>query len=637
VNPSSKLGRLGELTKKLAQARIDYTNGTPTVSDEVFDAWRDEAMELSKEFQEASDAVFGVGSPVDESSEWPKVRHSTMMGSLDKVQIPDQMTAWVGKLSRKPHESYLVTEKMDGISINLRYENGVLVQATTRGDGVIGEDITPNVLRMKGLPKDLESGLNITIRGEIVLCKSDFKAYFPDKANPRNTAAGVSKRSDGKGCEHLTVITYQIQEGYDSATEYEQFHHMASLGFTLPNFSVVYDAAGVNSEWNRYQAGFRDSLDYEIDGLVVRLNDLPYQYSLGEVNGCPQGVIAYKFTPIAKETTIREIIWQVGSIGRITPVAVFDTVNLLGAETSRASLYNLKYVEDLGVDIGAKVLVIRANDVIPRVHQVVTSTGTLTKPPHHCPVCKTETVRDGEYIVCPNVSECPAQVVGRIKQWVGELGILEWGEAVIQKLVDAGYVTNVADLYRLKQDQVAALDRMGDKSAKNVLKTLWAASNMPLESLLGGLSIPLCATSTIRLLVDAGLDSVDKIAGASVDQLQAIPGMGPKRARALVAWFKKHRSSVDDILSVGVKVVARAQGSLTGKSVCFTGKSTRKRAELEQMATSAGGTVKNSVGKGLTYLVLADPDSTSSKAVAARKNGTTCISEEAFVAMCGAV
>jgi len=635
VDTNSKLGRLGELTKKLAQARIDYINGTPTVSDEVFDAWRDEAVELSKEFAETSKEVFGIGAPVSDSSEWPKVRHSTLMGSLDKVQIPEQLTEWVAKLSRTSLEGYLITEKLDGISINLRYEKGLLVQASTRGDGVTGENITPNVLRMKGLPTALPTDLNATFRGEIIMFKADFLEHFPGHANPRNMASGVSKRSDGKGCEHLTVVTYQIQEGYDSKTEYEQFLHMAQLGFTIPNFSVVLDAAAINAEWARYQAGFRDSLDYEIDGLVVRLNDLPYQYSLGETNGCPQGAVAYKFTPIAKETTIRDIIWQVGSIGRITPVAVFDTVNLIGAETSRASLYNLKYIEDLGVDIGSKVLVIRANDVIPRVHQIVASTGTVAKPPTQCPVCSDPTARDGEYIICSNVSGCPAQVVGRIKQWVAELGILEWGESVIQKLVDAGHVSSVADLYRLKQEQVAALDRMGDKSAANVLKTLWGAAEMPLEKLLGGLSIPLCATSTIRLLVDAGLDSVDKIAKASIDQLQIIPGMGPKRAEALALWMRHHRTLVDDILSTGVKIAARAQGALTGKSVCFTGKSTRKRAELEQMAEAAGGMVKNSVGKGLTYLVLADPASTSSKAEAARKNGTTCISEEAFVSMCG--
>jgi len=635
VSLPPSLAHLDTLRKKVVQAQIDYTQGNPTVSDEVYDAWRDEAVEACKALGLTNDPIYGIGAPVEESSEWPKVRHSTLMGSLDKVQIPDQMNDWVKALSRKTAEAYLITEKMDGISINLRFENGTLVQASTRGSGVIGESITPNVLRMKGLPKALARDLNITLRGEIVLLKSDFLAHFPDKANPRNTAAGVSKRSDGKGCEHLSIIVYQIQEGYDSITEYEQFLHMASLGFTLPNFSIVYDAAGINSEWARYQAGFRDSLDYEIDGLVIRLNDLAYQYSLGETNGCPQGAVAYKFTPIAKETTIREILWQVGSIGRITPVAVFDTVNLIGAATSRASLYNLKYVEDLGIDIGAKVLVVRANDVIPRVHQVTASTGTVAKPPGQCPVCSAVTAQDGEYIICPNVSECPAQVVGRIKQWVAELGILEWGESVIQKLVDAGLVTHVADLYRLKQDQVAALDRMGDKSAKNVLKTLWGAAEMPLEKLLGGLSIPLCATSTIRILVDAGMDSVDKIASASVDTLQKVPGMGPKRAEALVAWLKDHRPIVDDILSVGVKITARAQGGLTGKSVCFTGKSTRKRAELEQLAEAAGGTVKNSVGKGLTFLVLADPNSTSSKAEAARKNGTTCVSEEDFVTMCG--
>jgi DNA ligase (NAD+) len=392
----------------------------------------------------------------------------------------------------------------------------------------------------------------------------------------------------------------------------------------------------VSRLWQEYETKIREGLPYEIDGLVVRLNDLSAQIALGDVHGRPNGATAFKFTAPARETTLRQVSWQVGSIGRITPVAVFDPVTLVGATVTRASLYNIAYIEQLGIDVGATVLVVRANDVIPRVTQVVKSTGTVAKVPETCPVCGQPTARDGEYLVCSNVATCPAQTAGRIKQWVSELNILEWGDTLIQKLVDEGLVTTVADCYRLKKEQLAALDRMGERSAEVVLETLWAASPMALENLLGGLSIPLCATSTIRLVVDAGYDTVEKLQEATYEALMGIDGLGPKRASALhTALQKTHKELIQDILSTGVRVKTRAVGSLTGKSVCFTGKSVRKRAELESLATNAGGTVKGSVGKGLTYLVMADPDSGTSKAVAARKNGTTCISEEAFVAMCG--
>jgi DNA ligase (NAD+) len=316
-------------------------------------------------------------------------------------------------------------------------------------------------------------------------------------------------------------------------------------------------------------------------------------------------------------------------------VAVFEPVTLVGAEVTRASLYNHAYITQLGVDTKARILVVRANDVIPRVTRVVHSTGTIAKAPHKCPSCGAPTSQDGLYLVCQNLAECPAQTVGRLKAWVRELRILEWGESLLAKLSEAGLVRNVADLYRLKKEDLANLDRMADKSAENALKALWAVNPVPLENLLGGLSIPLCATSIIKLIIDAGYDTLEKIQTMTQPQLMAIPGLGPKRVDAIIEGLFKNKQLINDLLVNGVKIKERAVGNLTGKSVCFTGASVRKRAVLETMAANAGGTVKGNVGKGLTYLVLADPNSTTSKAVAARKHGTTCLSEEDFVAMCG--
>lgn len=626
------LGRIEELAAKLRQASEDYYNGDPSVDDKVYDAWRDELADLHTD----NPALKAIGAPVPQESEWLKVRHLHTMGSLEKVNTQEEMSRWASRIQRDVGDLLVVTEKLDGISISLHYEGGKLHQALTRGDGTIGEDITSNVRRMKNVPATIPLTDHFMARGEIVLLKSDFEQHFKDKANTRNAAAGTAKRTDGKGSEHLSVLTYQIVDGVELSTEHDQFAYLVSLGFKTPQWVVVPTPEDVNQLWQKYEDTLREKLPYEIDGLVVRLNDLPTQISLGDVHGRPNGAVAYKFTPPARETTILDIIWQVGSIGRITPVAVFDPVMLVGAEVTRASLYNQAYIEQLGIDLGAKVLVVRANDVIPRVSKVIQSTGRVAKPPEVCPVCGQPTARDGEYIVCSNVATCPAQTAGRIKQWVGELNILEWGDTLIQKLVDAGLVKTVADLYRLTKEQLANLDRMGEKSAENALKTLWAASPMPLENFLGGLSIPLCATSTFRLVVDAGFDTVEKLHAAPIARFLEIDGLGPKRASSLFDSLRTtHKSLIQDILSTGVGIKSRAVGGLTGKSVCFTGKSVRKRAELEALATNAGGAVKGSVGKGLTFLVLADPDSTSSKAQAARTNGTTCISEEAFVKMCG--
>jgi len=623
--------RISELEEQIAQARDAYYNGTPSVEDALYDAWIDELAELKAD----SPAVTAVGAPVAVSS-WPKTTHSIPMGSLDKVQTLDEMTSWVKAKTRKERkfEPLLVTEKLDGISVSLRYEEGLFVQAITRGDGLEGEDITPNVARMKGVLKQLPEKTSVICRGEIILLKEDHQQHFPETSNPRNTASGTSKRLDGKGCEHLSVVVYQALEGPEFSTEGSQFEWLTKMGFQVPRWYV--SAMNIGSKtphdlWVDYQQTIREQLPYEIDGLVVRLNDLAYQWSLGEKNGRPLGAVAFKFAPITRETVSTGRVDQVGGTGRITPVAVFKPIRILGAEISRASLYNQRYIEQIGWDVGARVLVSRANDVIPRVVSVVGPTGTISKPPAACPECGTETVRDGEYVVCPNTGTCPAQTEGRIKQWIRELGILEWGPTLIQKVVGEGLVASVPDLYRLKFEQLAALERMGETSAKNAIAELRKVLPLSLEQFLGSLSIPLCATSTMQTVVDAGYDSVDKIRAATKEQLQGIPGMGPKRAEALAAWMARNGAVLDELASVGVRLKDRSKGVLTGKSVCFTGKSTRKRADLERVVQEAGGTVKKSVGKGLTYLVMASFDSTSTKAQAAKKSGVECLSEEDFL------
>ena len=637
VIEQAEQARIDELEALIAQARHDYYNGTPSVSDEAYDAWIDELAEL----KEDSPQVAAVGAaPV---SAWPKVAHLIPMGSLDKVQTLDEMTSWIQKVSRgsgtASYEKLLVTEKLDGISISLHYEDGKFVQATTRGDGQTGEDITPNVARMKGALQQLPEPVSVTTRGEILLFKEDHAKHFPEMANPRNAASGTAKRLDGQGCNHLTVVMYQALEGPELNTEEEQFTFLEEMGFQVPPWRVTAMAPGMKTPqdvWVDYQQNIRESLPYEIDGLVVRINDLSYQWSLGEKHDRPVGAVAFKFNPITRETTATGRVDQVGGTGRITPVAEFKPVRILGAEVSRASLYNQSYVEQIGFYLGALILVSRANDVIPRVVSVVHPGEPVSQPPEECPECGAKTERDGEYIICPNVGGCPAQTEGRIKTWVQKQGIMDWGPTLIAKVVEAKLVKSVPDLYRLSPADLVELERMGETSAKNAIDELWKVVPMPLEMFLGSLGIPLCGRSTMTAVVDAGYDTLDKFHDtASVAHLMAIPGLGPKRAQALGTWLNNNWGLIEDMIAAGIMIKERAVGALTGKSVCFTGKSTMKRAELIKLAEEAGGTVKKSVVKGLTYLVLADPNSNSTKARAARKAGTTCISEDEFLSLAG--
>jgi len=629
------------LRAKIVKARNDYYNGQPTSPDEDYDEWVDRLAVIDP----ASPAVVAIGAPVPDESPWQKVAHHIPMGSLDKVQSLDEFTAWVVDkgLALPPNEEWFVTEKMDGISLHARFEKGALKQAITRGDGQEGEDITRNVQRMKGIPARLDEKFTGSLRGEIVLLKSDFEVYFKDAGyrNTRNAAAGISKRLDGKNCENLSVFFYHVAEGQDFVTEASAFEWLSGVGLTTPSWYVTAVIPGVKTPHDiyvEYQQTRRVMLDYDIDGLVIRVNNLARQIGLGEKDGRPKGAIALKFAAITRETSAVGVQNQTGATGIITPVAVLKPVNLLGTTVTNASLYNWRYIREIGFDVGAVVVVTRSNDVIPRVVNVVRGTGTTYPTPEKCESCGAKPVEDGAFWVCPNVSGCPAQTVGRLRRYVQAIGVLEIGESLLDKLVSAGLVKIVADLYRLKGADIAGIERMGARSAQNVLKAIWKVNPIPLETFLGALSIPGCAESTISLVMDSGLTTVEAMRGASKERFETVSGLGPVKASALWTWFRDNSSVIEDILSTGLKLRERVKGNLTGKSFCFTGSmpSSRKRPELEALVKGSGGSVKASVTKGLTYLVIADPTSSSSKTQAAKKNGTLCIDEAEFNRLVGA-
>lgn len=612
--------RIKELETKIIQARNDYYNAHPTVSDSVYDAWVDELTKLDPN----NKAITAIGAPV--VSSWDKITHEVPMQSLNKAQTIDDFEKWAASCAAK---TFLICEKLDGISISLKFENGTLIQAATRGDGNIGENITSNVIKMNGICK-LNKPFTGYIRGEIVLTKTMHKEHFPDYSSARNAASGISKRYDGTGSNHLTVISYSV-EGEDFGSEQELFDTIKSYGLITPNYSIG-SISDVIKTWKEYQSDLRDKLDYDIDGLVIRINDRAQQLSLGEKNHRPMGAIAFKFDSPSAESVLRNIIWQTGDTGRITPVGEFDEVNLIGAKIQRASLYNYSYITSLGVDIGATILIKRANDVIPRIEEVIKGTGTVAKAPDTCPSCDGKVKNYGEYLICTNKS-CPPQVLGRLNIWIKELGILEWGEKVLRKALDANIISDVADLYTLDVEKLAGLDRMGKKSAENLIAELDKFREVPLENLIGGLGIENIATSTVKLVIGAGYDSLDKMFSLTISKIENISGFGETKAKAFYYGLAENKDRILAILKAGVKIKEKAQGNLNNKSFCFTGKSTLPRAKLHKLVEDNGGEVKKSVGKGLDYLVSADADSTSSKAQAAKKLGTQLITEEEFMRM----
>jgi len=545
---------------------------------------------------------------------------------------------------------------------SLRYENRKLVQGLTRGNGIEGDDITRNVMLMKGaikmLPANLPDGTPtpalVFVRGEGIVLKTDFATHFKGESNPRNTANGTAKRqSDNSKCAYITIMAYQLlPNGMAMPTKEQELQALQGMGFNVPRFVRCVTQSETEGLYQEYVQTVRASLDYDIDGLVVEVNGRDAREALGELNKRPKGAIAWKFPHEAKKTTLRNIRWQVGNSGRVTPVAEFDTVVLAGANVSQASLHNISNIKSLLADSplahmndltsGMEILASRRNDVIPFVEAVLAA-STEPNPqtlsvPTNCPSCGASLTRDGEYLVCRN-DDCPAQATGAIKRWVKKIGVLHVGDTLIEAMVEDGMVADPADLYTLDPDAVAALEIGGRKvggTASKAVNNLNAKKSLPLHVLVGSLGIPLIGREMAKMIVDAGYNTLSLMLkarvhvplgladGTKLPAIASIPGVGDTKAVAFVEGFAAKTGLIAKLLGNGVQVQT-ISGPLVGQSFCMTG--FRDQA-LSDAIEKAGGTMKSSVSKGLTYLIAQDPSSTSGKAQKARQYGTKVIGIE---------
>ena len=623
--------RVETLVGQLTAYRDAYYNQQPVVSDAAYDALEDELRGLAP----AHPFLAKVGSPVAADA-WEKARHEIPMGSLNKVTNADELRTWLERCDTLLEKEGMgsiasdlyVAEKLDGISIELLYRDGELVDGITRGDGEVGERITSNVVRMRGIPHRISFRAPLSVRGEIILRVSEWEEHFraAGYGSPRNTAAGAARRLDGGTAHHLTILSYDVAEELDLETEVAKFDLLRELGFATPN-SFAGDFDTILTVYQDYETMKRGALDYEIDGLVVRANQLAAQGALGQLNRRPRGAVAFKFSSVGKATTVRHITWETGPSGRVTPLATFDPVELVGAQVKRASLHNMANVRELGIGVGDEILVKRRNDVIPYVEEVIKHVGEDAVPPERCAVCDKPLAVDGEYLLCTNKS-CDALLQGRIKNWIKAVGALEWGDKLIATLVDKEMVREPLDLYKLTVDDIASLDRHGKKSAQNALEQLRSRLPLRLDTFLTALGIPGFAGRTASLVVRAGFDDLDRLIEASVEELAAIDGLGDIKAQNIVDGLEARKEEIARLRAFGLEpVMGEAAGALRGKSFCITGSHSRPRKELEVMITDAGGQMSSGVTKELDYLVIADPESTSSKATKARRYGTTLIDE----------
>jgi DNA ligase (NAD+) len=639
----------------------------PEISDQAYDALYRRLKELEEKYPQ----FITPDSPTQRVGERPlegfkTVKHKIPMLSMDNTYSEEEIRDFdrrVRKLLPKEEVNYVVELKIDGVSVSLTYENGVLVQGATRGDGFEGDDITQNLKTIRSIPLRLMSkdGVKIPpvleVRGEVYLPKSKFlelnkereKRGEPLFANPRNAAAGSLKLLDSREVAKRGLDIFIWGLGYYEGIEFKKHHealeYFKKLGLKVnPFYKFCKDIEEVIQyckEWNEK----KESLEYAIDGMVIKVDDLDQQRRLGTTTKAPRWLIAYKFPAERAETILKDIIVQVGRVGTLTPVAIIEPVYLSGTIVSRASLHNEDQIKRLDVRIGDHVLVEKAGEIIPQVVGVLKEKRTGKerefKMPTHCPVCGEKVVRfPGEVAVrCINPL-CPAQIKNSIKHFASRdaMDIEGLGEALIEQLVDRGLVKDYADLYYLRFDQLVNLERMGAKSAENLLRAIQASKNRPLHRLIYALGIRHVGIHVAEVLAEH-FPSIDELAKATFDKLNIIPEIGPTIAESVVNFFSKESTKkvLEKLKKAGVNMERKEEKvSDVLKGLTFVVTGTLKgytRKEIEETIKKYGGRVASSVSRLTNYLILGE--NPGSKYEKAKQLGIKIISEEEFNKMIG--
>ena len=620
--------RVQELERLVRYHQERYYNDDAEISDAEFDALWDELRRLDPE-----NAVFSeVGT--DRSEGFPKREHVIPMGSQEKAADPEAFKKWTKKIAAP---RYVVQYKLDGASMELQYEGGRFVAGVTRGDGRIGDDITRNVRKMRGVIEEIGGGFTGAVRGEVMMEHEIHEKYYSDKANCRNAANGVMKRKDGVGSDLLRVMVYDAmhrdQEDFFS-DEISKLAWLEENGFDVVSYRVFEDPGEI-IEYREKISEKRGDLGFDIDGLVVKSPDIDRE---DMQRARPEKQIAFKFALEQAVTQVREVQWSTTG-NTYTPVAIVEPVRLAGTTVQRASLVHPEHLRELGIQIGSEVVITKRGEIIPKIEKVVHNPAQAREVavPHTCVACGTTLVNEGKRLYCPNFA-CPLRLKHRLRKWISVLDIKEFGPVLIDRLFDSGKVKYVADLYRVTPEEIAAFEGMGEGIARKALGNLRAASEIRLARFVAGFDIGGIGELIVEKLVSAGYDTLEKLRSASVEELAEVDGIGTVTAETLKKGLVELEEHMDAVLETGeVRIVAAPKASpISGKSFCFTGSlNSMKRPEAEERVRGLGGSAKSSVTKDLDYLVTNDPESGSSKNRKAREFGVAIITEEEFLRLVG--
>jgi DNA ligase (NAD+) len=631
-----------------------YIENSPVISDFEFDELLKKLEELEGKFPDLitpdSPTQRVGGEPLDG---FTTVEHKVAMLSLDNTYNYDELREFDKRVKKSVTDvEYVVEPKIDGVGVALLYENRIFVRGATRGDGIRGDDISSNLKTIRSIPlKIMGDRLNsVEVRGEVYMSLKGFKKLnieqknkgSPVFANPRNATAGSIRQLDPRIVETrpLDIFIYFISHSdKEFSTHFEAINSLKDAGFRVnPLIEKVDDIEGVIKYCNKLEKK-RESLDYEIDGAVIKVNSYAQQKMLGETSKNPRWAISYKFAAKQSTTKLNDIAVQVGRTGTLTPVAILEPVEVGGVTVSRATLHNFDEVKRKGILIGDWVLVERSGDVIPQVVKSIVEkrTGKEKKKifPKKCPICKTDVVRsEGEVAVrCPN-KYCPARLKWRIKYYASRdaMDIDHLGESTIDKLLDEDLIDNIADIYFLKKEDILKLEGFKEKSAQNLLDSIEKSKKQDLSRLIYGLGIRHVGKYASQLLATK-YSSIDELSKADEEELREIDGLGDKSAEAIATFFatEENINLIERLKQIGVKTkeIKKEGLPLQGKKFVFTGGlSTLSRPEASDLIKQKGGIVASSVGKDIDYVILGNKPGT--KYDKAKKLNLNMIDEDEF-------
>jgi DNA ligase (NAD+) len=657
--PESIEKRINELREQIDyHSYMYYVLNSPEISDEEFDKLYKELEQLEEQYPQ----TVTPDSPTQRVGERPagqlnEVNHSSRLYSLENTYSEEEIRAFNDRVCRiigHDRVDYYAELKIDGLSIALRYQKGRLVLAATRGDGITGEDVTENARAIRSIPLKLRESVDIEVRGEVFLPKSEFENVNRNRlerglalfANPRNAAAGTMRQLDSREVvrRKLDAFFYQIVDpGYHGlSTQAEAISMLRQLGLRFePNGCLCRSVEEVISYWERWH-NRRHDLDYAVDGVVVKVDRIDLHDELGYTSRSPRWAIAFKFPAEQSETRLNEVSFQVGRLGTITPVAELEPVRLSGTTVKRASLHNFEYIRERDIREGDIVVIEKAGDIIPQVVSVLSDRRTgLEKSisaPSSCPVCKGPVGKEKKEdvaIKCLNPG-CPAKAEKRLELFASRnsMDIEGLGEKMIERLVEVGMLKSLADIYRLTKEELLALGKgIGEKTAENLITMIDRSRNKPLHRFIAGLGIPGVGVKIARDLANY-FGSLSALRKADQGELESIPGIGTELAEKIFSFLNSEIVEEElNILELELQPeeeVETIDKTLKGRSFVITGSlETLTRKEAEELVINRGGKASSSVSKNTDYVVAGS--SPGSKLEKAKKLGIRVLSEKEFL------